>query len=1179
MPASHAIIQRHKNRIKMVAIATITLVACAIIGGYLHNQAVQLILKEDANRLEQQVAQRVALIDDSIKNARKQVRFLYSTPPVEGLVRASLNDGVDPFDGTTTELWKQRLQTIFVAFLENNPEVLQARYIGYQNDGQELVRVDRNFGNIFKVPEGQLQQKAHRDYFQAIAKLAPGKVYVSDINLNREQGRVSFPHQPTVRAGIPVYTDSNQLFGMIVLNFDATIMIDRLIRDLPTDFTLYLMNSAGGYLSHPEPVKSFEFEFNESENWAKDFQRLKSDKREPGLQQIINKQSEAVFFAREATYRLSQYDENRFVRLVIAYPYSAYAEKVYQQSTRELIIAGVLLAIMLYIFLAYQINVSKSLKLHETEARFAAIVDGSSDAMISMDQRGVVTGWNAAAQEILQYSSRQAVGHNITDLIVTTGDRVLIQSGINQVVKGETVEPLKFKANTRNGAQLYASISLSLISLDGYKPIGVAAIVRDISDQVEAQERMRDLNSMLEQQVIERTKELEVARNEALSASKAKSNFIANVSHEIRTPLNGITGMLKLLRKTHQDEQRQRYLDMAEASAATLTDLISDVLDLSKIEAGKLELNVQPYDLIELATGVVQSMSMRAVEKDIELILDVADLYHPHLLGDSSRVSQILNNLVGNALKFTHSGWITVTLRSHEVPYDRVQIVGTVEDTGIGIANDKRDSVFSPFSQEDESITREFGGTGLGLSITRQLCQVLQGNVWVESEKGHGSAFHFQLVQQNHGNQASNGLPFLMPNKKFLILDPRQPVAETLKRQLISWQADRVETVVTSDSQALLAQTTDYDLIFIDQSLLPPTELGSEVVREKLVVLRQPLSPNTDGRLPLKELTKPIVPLALSGILRRAELVGASGNSYDKALLVESQEQHATQPQLAMDEHAEACKILVVDDNQINLEVATGLLEDMGYETATALDGRKAIDYLVAHSDCDLVLMDCQMPIMDGYRATREIREGAAGERHKAIPIVAMTASAMAGDREKCMVAGMDDYLTKPVDPQLLQERLHYWLAERTRDDACTDGENIVDINPANQAQEQGPPEQQPLAIWDESSLRKRVGGKKERVYKMVAVFQQTIPERISALRSALAEKKIEKVGVEAHTIKGAAASFGAQRLQKVCVAIELCAKNNHLQETLELEDELVRVSEELMQVLDHNYPMSANEH
>ncbi len=531
-----------------------------------------------------------------------------------------------------------------------------------------------------------------------------------------------------------------------------------------------------------------------------------------------------------------------------------------------------------------------------------------------------------------------------------------------------------------------------------------------------------------------------VQRKKAEVANRAKSQFLANMSHEIRTPINGVLGMLTLLADTQLSKTQQHFSKLAKISAETLLSLINDILDFSKIEAGKLEIEHVEFNLAECIVDSVQAMSIKAQQQGLEIIIDTTELSDDFVIGDPSRLTQVITNLVSNAIKFTEQGEIVITVSLKEKSSTQLTLSATVKDTGIGIPEQKCADLFSAFTQVDASTTREFGGTGLGLTIVKQLCQLMGGDISVTSILGKGSEFTFSLDL----GKSTHVIPAL---KKFnqqtvLVFATNSKQLSLLNKQLSTWELNvAISSIDNIKRESDELAKNDYALLLIDESvsktaLIKLIDILSDVNAVKPhVIIMTTISNENNNSLYLNQLlksgfcqkvTKPITPTSLHNKITQAF------DSTHQPLPVKSAVVNQANSEL-MQNSTELTKILLVEDNRINQEVALGLLRKIGHQADVAKNGIHALALVSERQSTQpykLILMDCQMPEMDGYQTTMAIRTELKYQASSNVVIVAMTANTMKGDQEKCLAVGMNDYLAKPINPSLLAEKLSFWLSK-----------------------------------------------------------------------------------------------------------------------------------------------------
>jgi len=683
--------------------------------------------------------------------------------------------------------------------------------------------------------------------------------------------------------------------------------------------------------------------------------------------------------------------------------------------------------------------------LRNSENKLRAIVEHSNNLFYSHTPDHILTYLSPQTQHFFDCEPKEALA-NWTDLMT---DNPVNAEGLERTQKaidtGERQPPYVLEAVGKKGRKLWVEVNESPVVQDS-KTVAMVGALTDITERKRAEDKLLQAKAHVEaanRELVEGNKQLEqaVTRAEQMAtqaevANAAKSQFLANMSHEIRTPMNGVIGFTEMLLDTKLDHEQIDYAETIKRSGDGLLSLINDILDFSKIEAGQLKFEAVDFDPEVTAYDVCELIRPRLQDKPIELLCRIGDEVPAYVRGDPARFRQVLLNLMGNAAKFTEAGEIELCVDVADEHDDRVKLHVSVRDTGIGIPKDKVDKIFEVFQQADTSTTRRYGGTGLGLPICRKIAQVMGGEVRVENEPGKGSTFHFTgWLDKAEGKQVKRFAPVSLAGKKVLIVDDNKNNLTILTHIMKSagmqvaglTRGEEVAPTVEGAFEAgdpfdvcifdiQMPEMSGYDVarqIRNPQSQIPYTPFLAYSSSTEGDAAKKCLEAGFDGFLP-----KPVHRRKLLDMMER--LLGEKKDDDKEKKPVSLVTQHSMR-----EEAKQSARILLAEDNPVNQKLAKMLLTKAGYQVKVANNGREAVEtYTRAPEAFDLIFMDVQMPQMDGMKATKAIRD----KGFKTVPIVAMTAHAMKGDKERCLEAGMDDYMPKPVKRELVFEMLEKWV-------------------------------------------------------------------------------------------------------------------------------------------------------
>lgn len=793
-----------------------------------------------------------------------------------------------------------------------------------------------------------------------------------------------------------------------------------------------------------------------------------------------------------------------------------------------------------------------SVELTTTRKTYTAADYLELTSPIRMD--GQVIGWVLLRSDLIEMDQRLKRSALIGFAIFLAS--ALVALTISRRLQRTITDPLLGLVSTMRTVSNTKDYSIRAMPVSSHDEIGVLvgglnAMLMEIQSQ---HFQLRQHRENLEREVSARTAELVTAKEAAEAASVAKSQFLANMSHEIRTPMNGVLGMAELLLNTALTEKQRHLADSVHRSGTALLSIINDILDFSKIEAGKLELERIEFGLRNTVEEAIELFAEPAGHKGLELTCFLPEDLPDSVIGDPVRLRQILLNLLGNAVKFTARGEVTVSVRLLTQSAQALMLKFEVTDTGIGIAPETQNRLFTAFTQADGSTTRHFGGTGLGLAIVRQLVQLMGGDVGITSRAGRGSTFWF-TVQLGCAPPREQPTPIRFLNGlRVLIVDDNATNRFIVHTHLTTWGAEATSTSTGAEALDLLTHAVkvgnpftlailDIHMPNMDGIMLAQTIKADPIIRG--VALLALSSINDHAQRGTTEqlgffawLQKPARQSVLRDCLYRYRRGASTQPSpvEPKPLLLAATSAH----------------VLLVEDNLVNREVAVGLLELLGYHVDIAEQGRQACD-LSAVKAYDVILMDCQMPVMDGFAATTMIREREQQAHATRTPIIALTANAMEGDRDRCLAAGMDDYLCKPFSHQALSEILVRWCPPQRpqqvshSEPSSTTTTNVV--GPPNSLASTTPLESVDRTAWASITALKQPG-QPSMLHKVIGLYLTTSHVQVTQLRQAFQKQEFDTVRMLVHTLKSSSATLGAHRLADLAKQVEETNWTEHRKQT-----------------------------
>jgi len=1032
--------------------------------------------------------------------------------------------------------------------------------------GMEMMRVDFNRGKPRILRDEELQDKSGRYYFNNTISLERGQVFVSPLDLNVEGGKVTRPLKPTIRVGTPLFDSQQRKCGVLLINYLAGSLLSTFEAKHNCRAACYLLNPSGYWLYSPYFADRWGFMFDDRKD--RTFANAYPLEWERISQQEYGKlyTDKGLFVFTSAHPLRDVHAEISLVNHTTAREISGVADtwKIVVHIPQSLLAAqtrGQILSFSaVFAVFAVLLGAGSWFLARDGEMRRRAVkaLRTSELAHRSLTENlpiGVMVVGRDKRVRTINRAALAMVDADEADVVGKVCHRIICPTKKDKcpvLDLGDSVNNSERVLIGRGGKRIPILKTVIPINLDGEDVLLEA--FADISEQKKAERGLLEAKEYAEAMNCELAMAVDESKDQAEAAeaiSTAKSAFLANMSHEIRTPMNGVMGMTELLLRTDLDSRQRRHAETAHRSAEALLTILNDILDFSKIEADKLELNPLPFGLRLAAEEVAELIAPKARDKGIELIVRYRPETPNWFVGDVGRVRQILTNLASNAVKFTSEGHVLIDISCDEVSEDRATIHGRVQDTGIGIPEDKLEHIFGKFTQADASTTRKFGGTGLGLAISRKLAEMMGGKAWAQSELGKGSTFHFTLSLEPAA-RANTTPPRAeladLVGKRVLVVDDNAVNRQVLEEVLAGW---RMQPVLVDSAAAAFEQLHkgSADLVVLDACM--PGVDGFDLAREILdgglaesPIMMLSSSDHGDQAALCEE-------LGLSAFLtkpaRRSELLDAILVAMGKI----APQSRSGAPQNIVppiEKSDRPLRVLLAEDNPVNQEVAVELLSALGHTATVVENGRQAVS-AVAEGDFDLVFMDIQMPEMSGFEATAAIREFEEGT-YTHIPIVAMTANAMKGDEQRCLDAGMDGYVTKPVSAVRIAKAIETLLPSIEIENwpagtAPNQGTAVEpDTGPDTEPADDSPPTaDEDAAVIDVESLLQRCMGKASIARRVLDKFAQTAGDTLAKIEQALESGDTEQAGRDAHALKGASANISAEPLRAVAYEMEQLGK------------------------------------
>lgn len=999
---------------------------------------------------------------------------------------------------------EDKAKDLFLAIARSSHDIMQLRYI--DKDGNEIIRIDRDKmgAPVSLIAKEKLQNKKNRYYFDNSLNMTSEEVWFSNLDLNMENKKVQVPFTPTIRAILPIQKNGS-FNGIIIVNYFMEDFLDTLKER--SIYETILFDKYGNTLSHYEKEKSWGFYLDERYNLNLEY------KKEIDYALKNNQYEDKKVFIKKFDFNISN-DVYLLIKLK-----DSYLEELKKEQTKEYIVVSFivfLLALIVSFFLSKLFN-SMSRTIFTTDNRLKETSVLVKLSYYKYNPKDKLITFDDNFFNLLAYENIEKRSYKFDELKEFFNEEILneLKTKISNIKDKDSFE---FETITKDNKTLNFFTKFRAI-YENSKIIEIEGIFQDITEG----KRLM--------------KSLEEAKLEAENANQAKSKFLANMSHEIRTPLNGIIGLNKLALQSDPSLKIKEFLEKSEISSIALLNVINDILDYSKIEANKLTLEKTNFELDKLLLNVTNLFDYQAYEKKIDLHIDYDNKIPKILIADSLRITQIFNNLVGNAVKFTDSGYIEIKTTLIEKKNNKVTIKCSVKDSGIGMDEEEQKKLFKSFSQVDNSTTRVYGGSGLGLTITKELVELMNGNIEVSSKKGLGTVFSFTLILNYENSIELQEKDF--KNKKFLIIDDNEIDIRLIENILSSWGVSSYSCLNAKKALEKIENDSDFDYILVDW-IMPELD-GVDFIKKlkekdlekcpKIIMVTAYEEDNLKDKLREEK-------VSINNILRKPF---TPSSIYDALVSLDQlNKKNNTKDMLIQNNSSINAKILLVEDNEINQTICEEMLKRVGAQVVLANDGLEAVD-MCRENHFDIILMDLHMPRMNGFDASKKIRTF-----DEKTPIIALTAAVMSEDRILSKEAGMQEHLAKPIDFDELFNVINKYLPSLVSIASPTiDEKNYLSNN-----------------HLDFEELLKRIGNEKL-ANELLKKFETTYTDYEKDL---IENFETEEFSKSIHKLKGVSGNLALKALYKLSSQIE---EENVINKKRELLDLLIIELREVMLMIN----------